>query len=187
MAKITKIVAPDGKPFKLDLACGNHKAEGHIGIDLFKTDAADYTFDLLKYPWPVDDEIVDGIHCAHFFEHIPGRLRPKFIDECYRILKPKAQMTIIVPHWSSMRSVQDYSHEWPPVAETSFLYFNKKWREDNKLTHGVYNLKCDFDFGYGFALDGDVSVRNHDFQHFAIKHYNNAVLDLIVTMTKRQA
>ena len=168
------------------MACGNRKQDGHIGIDLSKNTKADYVFDLLQYPWPIDDGVVDSIYCSHFFEHIPGLQRPAFMDECHRLLKIGSQLTIIVPHWSSMRAVQDFTHAHPIVCETSFLYFNKKWREDNELTYGAYDMKCDFDFGYGFQMDPDVAVRNNEFQLFAIKHYNNAVLDLVVTLTKRQ-
>lgn len=181
----TRILPPEGQPFRLDLGCGDNKAAGHIGIDAAKTGAVDYVLDLTKSPWPIDDGVVDSIYCSHFFEHLTGPQRPAFMDECWRILKSGAQIAIITPHWSSMRSVQDFSHQWPPIAETSYLYFNKGWREANKLTHGAYTMKCDFDFGYGHALDGDIQARADSARQFATKHYMNAVLDLHVTLTKR--
>lgn len=181
----TRVLPPEGKPFKIDLACGDNKVADAIGIDAFKTASTDYVFDLLKFPWPIDDGVVDFITCNHFFEHIPGKLRPRFMDECFRILKVGAQMAIVVPYWSSMRSVQDFTHEWPPVCESSFLYFNKQWRAGNKLEHGLYEMKCDFDFGYGYALDGDLVVRNAEWQQFALRHYIQAANDLHVTLTKR--
>ena len=175
-----------GEHLKLDLGCGDRKAEGYLGIDKFKTDATDYTFDLLEFPWPVADGSVAAIHCSHFFEHIPARLRPKFMDECYRVMEDKGQLVIIVPHYNSMRAIQDYTHEWPPISESSFLYFNLGWRTQNKLLHGAYEMKCDFDFGYGYSLDPDVQVRNQEYQQVAIKHYTNAAMDLHVTMTARK-
>jgi ubiquinone/menaquinone biosynthesis C-methylase UbiE len=125
------------------------------------------------------------LHCSHFFEHIPGPMRPAFMDEAFRVLKKGGQLVIIVPHWSSMRSIQDFTHAWPPVGESSFLYFNKTWREQNKLTHGAYTMNCDFDFSYGYVLDPSVQVRNTEFQQFAIKQYVNAVMDIHVTLTKK--
>jgi SAM-dependent methyltransferase len=175
----------EGEDLKLDLACGNNKREGFLGVDKFATDATDHTFDLLTFPWPIADGAVAEVHCSHFFEHIPGQLRPRFMDEVYRVLKTGGQAVIITPYWSSMRSIQDFTHEWPPVCEASFMYFNKGWRETNKLTHGAYNMKCDFDFGYGWTLDNDITVRHQDAQQFSVKHYNNAVLDVHVTLTKR--
>lgn len=182
--KLKMIKFPDGE-VHLDLGCGDNKKAGTFGIDIAKTASADYTMDLTNSPWPIEDAAVDSIHCSHFFEHLTGEQRIAFMEECYRILKDGKQMVIIVPHWSSMRSIQDPTHQWPPLAESSFLYFNKQWMTDNKLTH--YGINTDFDFGYGYSVDGDVQVRNADFQQFAIKHYNNAILDLFVTLTKKPA
>ena len=172
----------EGKPVKLDLGCGDRKQEGHYGIDIAKTDACDYQFDL-RGKFPIDDDSVDAIYCSHFLEHLTGSDRVKFMEECWRVLKEESQLTVITPHWSSMRSIQDPTHEWPPICESSFLYFNKGWMDDNKLSH--YNIKCNFDFGYGYSLDPDIAVRNQDFQQFSIKHYNNAVMDIFVTLTKK--
>lgn len=105
------------------------------------------------------------------------------MDELWRVLIPEGKVTIIVPYWSSMRSVQDFTHEWPPVAESSFLYFNKTWREQNKIDH--YLCKCDFDFGYGYIADPETAGRNTESQSFWIKHYTNAISDLQVVLTKR--
>ena len=178
-------MATKAKPVKLDLACGDSKAEGFIGVDKWKTPSVDKVVDLQKYPWPWKDASVDEVRCSHYFEHIPGLDRPKFMDELHRILKKGATATILVPYAGSNRSIQDYTHAWPPVCAESFLYFNKKWRTDNKLTHGLYEMKCDFDFGYGFALDGDWIPRAQEAQQFAVKHYHNAVTDIQITLTKR--
>lgn len=172
------------QPINIDLACGDNKTQGYFGVDKYKTESTDYEFDLLKYPWPIEDGIVDNLSCSHFFEHIPGLDRPKFMDECYRVLKPGGKLSVITPFWSSPRSVQDYTHAWPPVCEASFLYFNKAWRVGNKLTHGLYEMKCNFDFSYGYGLDQDVAARNSEYQSHAVKHYNNAATDIFVTLVK---
>lgn len=169
----------------LDLGCGSNKREGFTGVDMFKTPSVDVVHDLMKFPWPWKSGSVAEIHCSHFFEHIPARKRPLFMDECYRIMKPGAQMTMIFPYWSSARAVQDFTHEWPPVCEWSFLYFNKGWRESNKLTHGAYDIKADFDFGFGHMLDPDIAVRNDEYRANAVKHWLNAVTDAQITLTRR--
>lgn len=170
---------------KLDLACGDRKTPGFKGVDKYKTKSTDQVVDLLKFPWPWADNSVDEVVCNHFFEHIPGLERPKFMEELYRVLKPGAKAVITVPYGQSNRAVQDFTHAWPPVVAESFLYFNKKWRTDNKLTHGLYALKCDFDFGYGFAVDSDVAMKSQEAQAFSVKYYTNAVSDMQVTLTKR--
>jgi len=168
---------------KLDIGCGSNKKEGFTGIDISPDCGADIVHDVRVTPWPFNDGEVEEIHCSHFFEHLTGAERMVFMNEAYRVLKPEGKMAIITPHWTSVRSVQDPTHQWPPVAENTYLYFNKKWREDNKLTH--YPITCDFDFGYGYSMDGEIQVRNQEFQMFALKHYNNAVMDLHVTLIRR--
>lgn len=107
------------------------------------------------------------------------------MDELYRVMKPGAKASIIVPYGQSNRAMQDFTHAWPPVIAESFLYFNKGWRETNKLTHGEYSMKCDFDFGYGYVLDSEVQLKSQETQAFAIKHYVNSAVDLHLTLTKR--
>lgn len=177
------IVPPTDRPFKLDLGCGNNKVEGHFGVDIAKTDAADLVWDLKVTPWPIPSDTVDEIVCNHFFEHLTGAERIKFMDEVYRILKDGSKITIVVPYWSSMRAIQDPTHQWPPLCEASFVYFNREWREMNKLEH--YDIHCDFDYSYGYAFDSDLTVRNLEWQQFAVKHYLQSVNDMQVVLTKR--
>jgi SAM-dependent methyltransferase len=173
---------PNGKAalLKLDLGCGENKKEGFLGVDLYA--ASDYKVDLTKVPFPFKDSSVEEIWCSHFFEHLDGPARVEFMDECYRILIPGGKMTIIVPYWSSPRAIQDPFHKWPPLSEQSFIYFNKAWREANKLTH--YLGKCDFNFTYGYLADQETASKNQETQLFYIRHYLQAVNDLQVNLEK---
>jgi SAM-dependent methyltransferase len=168
----------------VDLACGDNKKAGYLGVDKFQTSSTDLVFDLLSSEWPLRDGSVKEFHCSHFFEHIPGLQRPTFMDNAYRALQPGGKMVIITPYWSSKRAVQDFTHAWPPVCEDSFLYFNKEWRKTNKLEHGLYDMKCDFDFGYGFGLNPEITVRNQEYQQHYLKFNLNSVSDVYVTLTK---
>lgn len=174
------------KLLKLDLGSGQNCKEGFEGVDYVAAPGVKHVVDLLKFPWPFKDASVEEVNCSHFFEHIPGTLRGKWMDELYRILIPEGKATIICPYYSSVRAIQDFTHEWPPIAEQSFLYYNRKWREDNKLTHGHYELKCDFDFGYGYAISGAWATRNDEARNFGIQHYRNTVDDIQVFLTKRK-
>lgn len=171
------------KLLKLDLGCGQNVREGFLGVDIAKVDGVKYVTDLFKHPWPFKDASVEEIHASHFFEHIPQMERPKFMDECHRILIPGGKMTVIVPYYSSMRAIQDWNHMWPPVCESSFLYFNREWRKVNKLDH--YDVHCDFDFSYGYALAPELQSRNQEYRDSAIRNYINSVMDLHVNLTKK--
>jgi SAM-dependent methyltransferase len=182
----TPAPAKERNLLKLDLGCGDNKREGFKGVDFVKTKSTDYVHDLMKTPWPFKTNSVEEIHCSHFFEHIPAKMRPKFMDEIYRVLAPDGKATIICPYFKSVRAIQDFSHEWPPIAENTFLYFNKKWREENKLTHGFYQMVCDFDFTYGYQMNQLWASKSEDARNFAIGAYWSVIDDIHVTLTSRK-
>lgn len=176
------------KLVKIDLGCGsNKKAPEYIGVDFDKCDGVDIVHDIRITPWPFEDSSVDEVYSSHFFEHLDGKQRISFMNEAYRILKPNKQLIVITPYWTSVRASQDPTHLWPPISENTYLYFNKEWRENNKLTHGDYAaITCDFNFGYGYAMDPDIQVRSVEFQQQAVKHKVNAILDIHVTLTSKK-
>ena len=168
---------------RLDIACGQRKEPGFVGIDIADLPGVDIVHDLTDFPWPVKSESVSEARCSHFLEHVPGRLRMAFMDELHRVLQREAKCTIWVPYYSSMRAVQDPTHEWPPICEASFLYFNAEWRKQNGLDH--YPISCDFDFSYAYIVDGGWAARNEEARGFAIRNYLNSISDLQVVVTKR--
>lgn len=183
---------------KLDLGCGDniHKGPngedlGFVGVDKYKTSSTTYLVDLFKFPWTdsnghtFKDSIVDELFAGNFIEHIPARTRPRFFEEAWRVLKVGSLFTIVCPYWSSFRAYGDFTHEWPPICEFSFLYWNKNWREQNKLTHGEYDIKCDFDFTYGYNLDGEFIPKHEEQRNYAVKHLVNSATDIQVTLIKR--
>ncbi len=132
-------------------------------------------------PWKLKDESVEEAYCAFRFNRIPGSKRTEWMSELYRVLVPNGKCTIIVPYWASPRAIQDPDSQWPPICEQSFLYFNKSFREQNKLP----DVGCDFDFSYGYNLDPDTAGKSDDVRPFWIKHYIGAILDLHMVLTKR--
>lgn len=191
-------------PVRLDLACGQRVAEGFIGVDMVATEGATFTCDLSQTPWklydakhrPADnlgqplinmgqkleDESVDEVRCSHFFEHLDGFERIRFMEELWRVLKHHGKVHIIVPYGMSTRAVQDPTHKWPPVVESSFLYFYQPWLRANGLDH--YLGRCNFWFTYEPLTDDEWQLRNLDARNFGLKHYINVVSDLHVFLTK---
>ena len=53
---------------KLDLACGNNKQKGFIGVDITKKGTqADIEWDLMKFPWEfAKDNSADEVFSSHF-------------------------------------------------------------------------------------------------------------------------
>jgi SAM-dependent methyltransferase len=163
---------------KLDLACGQNKKEGFKGVDTWE--GADIVHDLNVYPYPFENDSVDEIYCSHYVEHVADLIQ--FMDECYRIMKVGASMTVIAPYYSSVRAWQDPTHV-RPISEASFFYYNKGWRESQKLDH--YPIKSDFDFTYGYAFAHEWQNRSEEAKQFAVKHYLNVITDIQVSLKKR--
>ena len=198
--KLAAVAAPE--LLKLDFGCGPNKRAGFHGVDALPFDGkVDTVLNLVeeepyyvsprdKYKpmsqgykkWPWKDGTVDEAHASHFLEHLTGVERVHFFNELYRVLRPGAQASIIVPSWTSERAYGDPTHQWPPVVGFSFYYLNKGWRATN-APHCGYT--CDFDFSGGNALAAPWESRPQEVQAFAQTHYLNVATDMFVTVTKR--
>lgn len=177
-------------PKRLDIACGQAKAEGFTGIDL--AGDADIVADLFEFPWPIADGSVREARISHFVEHIPHD-RPGwnrdgwwlFWDEVYRVTKPGAKITIIHPYVKSDRAFWDPTHV-RFIHEITWYYLDAQWRKSQGLDH--YPIGADFEVvlidGTGVA-DG-IATRAKEHQLFARQHYWNVVDDLKVTLKRRR-
>lgn len=168
---------------KLDLGCGPNKKGGFHGVDWRKFEGVDTVLDLTKR-WPWKSGSVEEAHSSHFIEHLDSRQRCHFWNELHRVLKPGAQATIIAPFWRSGRAYGDPTHVWPPISEMAFFYLDRTWRAAN-APHCEGMLQCDFTATWGYNLHPSLSVRNQDWQSFAVSYYAEAIQDVVVTLTKR--
>lgn len=173
-------VVEEPKPVRIDLACGQRKEPGFIGLDKFAGPDVDIVHDIETYPWPFEDNSVDEVICRHYVEHVKDLMA--FMNELYRVMKTGAKAAIVAPYYSSIRAWQDPTHV-RAISEVSFLYYNKEWREINLLNH--YPITADFDFVYGYNWDPAWAKRAEEAKQFAAKHYINVINDILVTLTKR--
>lgn len=143
----------------LDLACGARPREGFEGVDLFAD--VQHRVNLMRFPWPFEDNSVSQVHCSHFIEHIPAcycgpdntysevprdefdrDLLVRFFDECYRIMAHAGKMTLLWPALQSVRAFQDPTHRrFIPMEQMQYL--SHEWREANGLGH--YLGSCNFE------------------------------------------
>lgn len=168
---------------KIDLGCGPNKREGFVGVDERPFDGkVDVVTDLRqKWPWP--DNSVDEAVASHFIEHLEADERVHFVNELYRVLKVGASAQVITPHGFSERAYGDLTHKWPPVVPFWFYYLDVGWRKINAPHNDFYT--CDFAVTWGYAMHPSLSVRNQEYQQFAIQFYKEAIQDTIATLTKR--
>lgn len=190
----------EGQDIKLDLACGCSKKEGFIGVDISDKCNADIVLDILKFPWPWENDSVAELHSSHFIEHIPmgyisssnefkhlSKIDDKdllmaFFDECYRVLKPGGMLTIFCPSARSNRAFQDPTHRRFIVAET-FLYLNKEWRDLNKLQH--YNIDCNFSIQVDPLIPAELGLLHPEAAARRINESWNTVFDWKATLIKK--
>ena len=168
---------------KLDLACGVRKREGFVGVDVSPDVGADLVLDLRQTPWPWGDASVDEVYCAHFFEHLTGEERMRFMDELYRVMRVGAVATLITPHGRSDGAAQDPTHQWPPVLEASYRYFNRAQRDLMYVGH--YPIACDFDLQLGVRYEPYWENRPDAERQAALQRLNNVAYELVAKLTKR--
>jgi len=174
-------------PTRLDLGCGPNKKPGFIGCDQTAFPGVDVVTDL-RNPWPWKDSTVEEAHSSHCLEHFTAKERVHYINELYRVLKPGAKATIIVPHWASCRAYGDPTHQWPPVSEFFWFYLSRAWRMANAPHTDISNLpwgfNVNFECTWGYALEPGVASRNQEHQQYALTYYKEAASDMISTLTK---
>lgn len=171
---------------KLDIGCGQAKRDGYVGIDIADLPGVDIRHDLLAFPWPIEAESVDEAFSSHFFEHVPARLRPAFMSELWRVLKPDATAVIVTP-LGLTRQCQDFTHEWPPIFPESYHYYSRAWLKAIRHDHyiGQYGIACNFKVvDLAVTMDENHRDIDEDRKRYAAKYLTNAASDLVTTLRK---
>lgn len=167
---------------KYDLACGQSKREGFIGIDLVKSEGVDMVFDLEAFPWPLESDTADELHASHYIEHVHDLLA--FFDEAWRVCKDGAIFTIICPYYTSIRAWQDPTHV-RAISEATFQYFTREWRESQKLDH--YPVQCDWEIeSLTAAYNPPWHLKSEEARMFAQQHYFNVISDITVVLKAKK-
>lgn len=188
------------EPLRLDFGCGANKKAGFTGVDKFAMPGVDHVFDIGKGNWPFADNSVEEAHASHFLEHLTNfegkNERVTFFNELYRVLKVGAKCTLIFPHWNSNRYYGDPTHR-EPFSEMGFYYLSREWRLGNPekglganaphtdVSFNPHGYACDFEAVWGYGMNPSLSVRNAEYQQFAMANYKEAIFDIHGTLTKR--
>jgi len=188
--------ALEEKPvIRLDIGCGpNKKGPEWTGVDLLDFKGVDVVFDLRKGPWPWEDNSVECARASHFLEHLTnfdGKWeRVTFFNELYRVMKPGGQCELILPHWASNRYYGDPTHK-EPFSEMGFYYLDPAWRKVNAphtdIEHSPNGYSCHWSCTWGYSMHPELTVRNAEYQQYAMKFYKEGVQDIIANMTAVKA
>ena len=143
-----------------------------------------------KYTTLVDN-CVDEVHCSHFLEHLTNFNdkweRVHFFNELWRVMKPDAKCTMIIPHWASSRYYGDPSHK-EPFSEMGWFYLDPAWRAVNAphvdVSQGI-DYACNFFVTYGYGIQPELQPKPQEHQMYALKYYKEAAQDMIATLVKK--
>lgn len=173
---------------KLNLGCGSYKRDGYIDVDLWEGAKPDKVVDLFRPDWWMEfgENAVDTIYCGHFVEHIPhGNEKVDmfftFMDNCYKVMKDGAVMTIRWPHYASFITHIEPTHR-RSITQLTWRYTDATWRRSAKVDY--YPLVCDFSYKITEVLmthppvlrpghTGDMTEQDK----FALSHYVNIIQD----------
>ncbi|HIH09591.1 MAG TPA: class I SAM-dependent methyltransferase [Candidatus Diapherotrites archaeon] len=121
----------------LDVACGNRKIRGAVGIDCDRASAADKIWSDDK-PIPFKDNYFDEVFCLNFLEHTFNF--DKALTEIHRVLRPGGIAHIEVPYYNSYNFGQTPFHhimfcettmrDWYTRQGTFSRYSKAKFRID---------------------------------------------------------
>lgn len=82
----------------LDVACGSHKSQGAIGMDIRPLANVDVVWNLEETPWPFPTGCAYRILMSHIVEHIKPWCIFQVFEEVHRILRPQGQVMIATPY-----------------------------------------------------------------------------------------
>jgi SAM-dependent methyltransferase len=175
----------------IDLGCGNNKHPGAVGVDTVKLDAVDIVHDLRDFPYPFQSETVQRVILSHVLEHFTIEQIRDILKEVARILMPRGEVLISVPHAFSIAAFSDPTHKSfftygsfrffdRNHAKTYYTGFTDTWRITRLWTS--VNLGDD---SYGKASSFQQAIANacSRIMSFTVRRSRSLTLpDLIVKM-----
>lgn len=117
------IIKPIGTNI-INFGCGNSPIEGAINYDIDSCGGKAILLDMNEYPYDIESDSADCIHCYHALEHVDFPL--KTLQEFGRIIKPQAPINIVVPYWKSQMAYSSLDHKsfWSEETIKKHYYNN---------------------------------------------------------------
>jgi predicted SAM-dependent methyltransferase len=80
----------------VNIGCGDLTKEGWINLDVATPNGVRYYYNALN-PLPFATNSIEHIHAEHFLEHLEFLDACQFLRECFRVLKLRGSLRIVVP------------------------------------------------------------------------------------------
>ncbi|MEJ7820907.1 MAG: methyltransferase domain-containing protein [Chitinophagaceae bacterium] len=110
----------------LNVGCGNKFHEDWVNVDMVSNSPYVIATNLLS-GIPFEDNQFDVVYHSQVLEHIPKQEAASFIKECFRVLKPRGIIRVVVPdlenitreylrllnaNWKEYDELNDANYEW---------------------------------------------------------------------------
>ncbi len=110
----------------INLGCGTKYNKEWINLDFFPDSPYVQSCDLTKRI-PFDDNTFEIVYHSHVLEDLERAAAQKFIDECYRILKPNGVIRIVTPNLEDIVKTYLQFLEKNLDAPTEITKANYEW------------------------------------------------------------
>jgi cephalosporin hydroxylase/predicted SAM-dependent methyltransferase len=92
----SKRIAASGENLRVNLGCGQRFHSDWLNFDVVPVNSQVLAHDLTQ-ALPLDDGSCAVVYHSHVLEHLPKADAPRFIAECFRVLKPGGILRVAVP------------------------------------------------------------------------------------------
>lgn len=144
---------------KLNLGSGGKRLEGWVNVDEQPMENPDIVCDLSREPWPFEDSSCEKAIASHVLEHLGPGPEPyfHFIKELWRVLKPGAQVLIVVPHPRHNVFLNDPTHQRAVTPDGLVMFSKKHW--ETMKAKGAHLTPFWKYLGVDFELVGPVQFK----------------------------
>lgn len=200
---------------KLDLACGNNKREGFVGIDIAETEAVDHIVDLRVFPWPIESESAEEINCSHYIEHIKhdnvALDLKQILDKSNSFEEFKENINsedFLAPKDGFIKFINEVYRILKPGGKVNLVapYWSSVrfvgdpthvrpigestlWYLDKEWRTNNnlehYGINCDFAVRLSYWVSNEMTLKSEQVRQKAFTSDLNAIEDIIIELTKR--
>jgi predicted SAM-dependent methyltransferase len=146
----------------LNLGCGFHFSDKSewTNIDFTSTHPKVIEHNLLN-GIPAKDSVYEMVYHSHVLEHFSESDGKKFIEECYRVLKPGGVIRIVVPDLEQIASnyLKYLNLAWDTKEEDEILKLNYQWMMIEMYDQTVRN----FSGGKMLSFLSQENLKNEEF------------------------
>ena len=133
---------PKMNGINLNIGAGSYTIPGFKSLDFYsdhyyKNKSAFSTrlnYNIRENKIPYLDNSVDNIYISHVIEHIEDKYIENFLQEAYRVLKPKAVLRVVCPDGKFLFEVSQFKNEYWSWRRKTFNnnMYNTDWNDINR-------------------------------------------------------